>query len=386
MKSMQELDDLTGTPARPTSINQMRSQRAELVERMKGILAASERRNAPLTETQTAEFRDLDLQIEDLTARIQAKEQSDRTVAINAMQENAQVEGWADRAATAILNMSEHRAVVSGSIDIPQLVSPNVVADPYNPNRLIDLLVNREVLRGNAYEYLQQTVRTNNANVVADDGTKPTSVFTVASVDDRARVIAHLSEALPLRLLQDHRDLRTWLDTEMREGVLDGLETQVATGNGIGENLGGVTEVSGTTPVAFDTDRITSIRKGRTALQVLHEQPTAVAMHPADAEAIDLVREGSDGGFLSAATDLDPVFGGLQRVITTSIPEGTAVVADWSQCRLYIREGVRLDVDTSSGDLFAKNQVRMRAEMRAGFAVLRPQAFAIVALAASGGD
>jgi hypothetical protein len=39
-----------------------------------------------------------------------------------------------------------------------------------------------------------------------------------------------------------------------------------------------------------------SIRKGLTALEVAGEQPTAIALHPADVEAFDLAREGSDGG------------------------------------------------------------------------------------------
>jgi hypothetical protein len=69
------------------------------------------------------------------------------------------------------------------------------------PSRLIDLLVNRKALDGNAFEYFRQTVRTNNAATVPDNALKPTSVFTTAAVQDRARVVAHLSEPAPIRLL-----------------------------------------------------------------------------------------------------------------------------------------------------------------------------------------
>ena len=379
MATLERLDELIDGPKRAPSINELRGKRAELIERMRNLHNGAERRNQDLTGKQLVEFRELDEKVEQLTERITEKEKRERSEALEHSTLLRDGDGWADRAATALLNMSESRAVVSGSIDIPQLVRPDVVADPYNPSRITDLLVNRETLRGNSFEYLRQTVRTNNADTVADSALKPTSVFTVESVEDRARVIAHLSEPAPIRIFQDHRNVRQWMDREMREGVLDALETQVVAGDGTGENLTGILTDAGTTTVAFDTDRITSLRKGRTALQLLHEQPTAWVMHPTDAELIDLEREGTDGGFLSQASDLDPVFGPHQRVISTSVTQGTAILADWTQVRLYLREGVRIDVDTG-GDLFDKNEVKLRAEMRAGLGILRPQAFAIVAL------
>jgi len=384
MRTMDQLNELTGEPALPLSINQLRGQRAELVERMKGILQASERRNTDLTDQQTAEFRELDVQVEDLTARIEAKQESERSAAVAAATQTAAVGDWPDRAAVALREMGgETRAVVSGSVDVPALVRPDVIGDPYRPDRLVDLLVNREAISGNAYSYVQQTVRTGNADVVADAVSKPTSLFTIAQHEDRARVIAHLSEPVPLRIMQDHRAVRDWLAREMREGVLDALETQIVNGDGTGENITGITATGGITTQAFDTDMLTSLRKGRTALELLHEQPTAWVLHPSDWETVDLEREGASGGFLSRASDIDPVFGTYQRVASTSVPQGTALLADWTQVRIYLREGVRLDTDLG-GTLFDTNQLKLRAEMRAGIGVLRPQAFCTVALASAG--
>lgn len=295
---------------------------------------------------------------------------------------------WATRAAGAITAIrSQTRAVTSGSIDLPSLVEPNVIAKP-RPSRLIDLLVTRQTLAGNAFEYFRQSMRTNNADVVADNAVKPTSVFTVDPIEDRARVIAHLTEPIPLRLLADHAALRMWLNSELVEGVLDALEAQVISGDGTGENMTGILKATGTTTVGFDTDAITTLRSALTALQKIGVAPNAWAISPDDAQAVDLARWGTDGGFLADGVtngnaSSGNIFGGteIQRVVSPSVPGGTAILGDWSKIGLYVREGVRIDID-AGGELFTKNQAVLRGECRVGAGVLMPPAFAVVDLTA----
>src|SRR5204862_2775132 len=113
----------------------------------------------------------------------------------------------------------------------------------------------------------------------------PTSTLTIAPVQDRARVVAHLSEPAPIRLLSDVAGLQNWLASEMAEGVLDALEAQVIAGDGTGENFTGLLTVAGTRAQAFATDVITTVRKAFTTLQTVGEQPNAVVLSLADAEA-----------------------------------------------------------------------------------------------------
>lgn len=293
---------------------------------------------------------------------------------------------WSTRAAGAIASMRRgERAVVSGSIDVPSIVAPEVYAKP-RPTRLTDLLVTRTAVPGNAFEYFQQTVRTNLADVVADNALKPTSTFTMLGVEDRVRVMAHLTEAIPLRLLADHGALVRWLNSELSEGVLDALEREVIRGDGTGEHLTGLLHTDGTTEVTFTTDPITTLRSALTALQVLGVQPNAWVLHPADAQAVDLTRWSTDGGYLAdgfangnAASA--NVFGdsGIQRVISPSVPQGRAILGDWTKLGLFVREGVRIDID-AGGELFTKNQAILRAEARIGAGVLMPPAFAVISL------
>lgn len=290
---------------------------------------------------------------------------------------------WATSVATkAMTTAREHgvKALVTGSIDVPNPVE-SLITLPAEPTRLLDLIP-RKPLTGNTFEYPVQTARTNNAAPVADGGLKPTSVYTVEDREDRARVFAHLSEAIPERLLADHAELARMLDTQMREDLFVKLEANVTSGDGTGENFTGLLNTTGTLSVAFATDMLTTIRKARTAMGNVNQQPTAWVFNPADLEAIDLMREsGTSGGFLVNTSSLANIFGPYARVSSTGVPAGTAILGDFRQARLYVREDARLDADRS-GTLFQKNQVQLRVEGRFGFAVLRPNAFAEVDLAA----
>jgi hypothetical protein len=131
---------------------------------------------------------------------------------------------------------------------------------------------------------------------------------------------------------------------------------------------------------------ISNGRSAITALQQLGEQPTGWALSPADAEAIDLSRWGSAGGFLSRGYEhdnrsgfgsSDNVFGpDARRVVSNSVPEGIAILGDFTKLRVYMRQDATLAID-ASGELFTRNQFIARGEGRYGIGVLRPSAFAI---------
>ncbi|MEU1642035.1 phage major capsid protein [Micromonospora zamorensis] len=290
---------------------------------------------------------------------------------------------WARQVAGKLITQAERhgiKALTSGSIDVPAIVE-QVVELPVRPTRILDLIPRRR-LTDNTYEYLRQTARTNNAAVVADFGTKPTSVYTVAAVEDRARVIAHLSEPIPERYFADHAELVNLIDREMREDALLALETEILTGDGTGEHFTGIVNVSGTLTQAWSSDILTTTRKARTALETAFQQPNAWVLNPADWERIDLLTDNENryyfGGPAAIATRM---LHGLPVVVTPAITAGVGLLADWSQARLRVREDMRLDADRS-GTNFTKNQVVLRVEGRFGFDITRPSAFVEIDLTA----
>ena len=80
-----------------------------------------------------------------------------------------------------------------------------------------------------AFGYLREVRRTHNAAPVAAKGVKPTSYYELEKIEDRARVVAHLSEPIPRQYLDlaDSGALGRYLDAVLREGLQEGIEYQV---------------------------------------------------------------------------------------------------------------------------------------------------------------
>jgi hypothetical protein len=77
------------------------------------------------------------------------------------------------------------------------------------------------------FAYMRQTVRTNNAAVVAAGALKPTSVYTVTRIENALVVIAHLSEGIPRHWLIDNSSLEAFLGNELEYGLRQAVEAKV---------------------------------------------------------------------------------------------------------------------------------------------------------------
>lgn len=284
------------------------------------------------------------------------------------------------------------KALVSGSIGVPEVIDPEVVRMGEAPTTLLDLVPKRGVEGGgNTFSFLRQTVRTNNAAPVADGETKPTSIYTLAEVEDEFQVIAHLSEALPLRYFRDHALLEDFLRIEMELGLELEVEDQILNGDGQaftsphdGTNLTGILNTSGIQTQAFATDILTSLRAGITKLSAKGVRPTAVLISAADAESLDNLREdGSTGAYLlgGPANAAAETLWSIPRVVTSHLSAGTAVLGDFTQAELVIKHGSSEVAVDYSGTLFDTNRAKMRVEGRYGVAVKRPFAFVDVTTA-----
>jgi HK97 family phage major capsid protein len=278
------------------------------------------------------------------------------------------------------------KAIVSGSIDIGAPIDSSINVLPDVATTILDLIPRKPVSGTNEFSYLRQTVRTNNAAPVADGATKPTSTFTVEDVTDSCRYVAHLSEPFPIRLFADHADLEQFLQAEMARGVVRGFEDQIINGDGTGANFAGILNTSGIVSVAYASDLLATIRKALTGFQNSGVVPTALALNPAEAEALDLLRDGgATGAYLlgDPAGAAAPNLWRIPRVVSPAIPAGQAVLGDWNRAVVAVREEATAAVDTSGAELFDKNMAKMRVESRLGFGVKVPSSFAVLDLSAS---
>lgn len=214
------------------------------------------------------------------------------------------------------------------------------------------------------------------------EGEKPEAAVAYEQVTATVKTIAVWIPATK-RALSDVGQLRGLLDQELRDDCAEELEDQILNGNGTGENFTGLFNTANILTQAWDTDLLTTIRKARTALRTTgRSYPTAILVHPNDAEALDLLKD-SQGRYYFGG----PSEGGVQRVWRVpvveceSVTEGTGLMGDFRKAVLWDREQTTVQVSDSHSDFFIRNMVAILAELRAAFGVIRPSAFITVDLA-----
>lgn len=269
----------------------------------------------------------------------------------------------------------------SGSVSLP--VDIGAVLMPQNPYQVRSLVTNGQLAEGDNYSFLRQTLRTNNAAVVAVGALKPTSLYTLTRIAGTVATVAHLTEGVPRQWLDDVADLQLFLARELTDGVLRKVDDIIVSGNGTTEPAGILT-TSGVLTQAFVTDALTSLRTALTTLQSAGENPSAIVMRPSDWQTVEQQRDLQGRYQLGGVPQDAPALRlfGLPVVLSLAVAAGTAIVGDFSTVALLTRQGVRVDWSEAGAELFDRNLVKFRGEARIGVAVGRPSAFSVVDLTA----
>jgi len=255
-------------------------------------------------------------------------------------------------------------------------------------------LIQRRGTTSDTVEFVRQTLRVTQAAPVAEanvttytgatgevEGAKPEGTLEFEQVQANVKTIAVWIPATK-QALSDAAQIRGIIDGELRDDLMEEAEAQVVAGSGVGANMTGVLNTTGILAQAWDTDLLTTIRRARTSLKVNGRSfPTAIVMHPNDAESLDLLTD-SDGRFYFGGPRMGeqwPVWR-VPVVESESLTEGTALMGDFRKAVLWDREQATIQVSDSHEDFFTRNMVAILAEMRAAFGVIRPTAFITVAM------
>lgn len=256
------------------------------------------------------------------------------------------------------------------------------------PLRIKDLITIGQT-NSDTVEYVRVTGVTNNAATVAeatatDDGTgsKPESAMDLLVVSETVKIIAHWIPATR-NALADAGQMRTMIDEFLRYGLEEELEDQIVSGGGTGNNMTGIYNTSNINAQTFSTDALQTIRKAITLVRSNGRvDPTAIAMTPGNWETIDLLKDNESRYFFGGPSVLGtPRIWGLNVVQSDAMTSNSAILGDWSKAVLWDRQQAAIMVSDSHSDFFVRNLIAVLAEMRAAFGVLRPKAFATVALA-----
>lgn len=242
-----------------------------------------------------------------------------------------------------------------------------------------------------AIEYVKETSR-EAASAIVDEATsssgasglKPEGGLIFDVVSTTVKTIA-VWVAATKRVLADAPQLREYINSYLLDDLALELEDQMMAGSGAGSNFTGILNAGIQTQAApgggesnFDV-----IRKAITKVEINgRTRATAVVVHPNDSEKIDLLKVNNEVNHFAGAgpfADSRQPIWGLRRVESEAVPAGTAVVGDFKRAVLFDREAATVTAGTANDD-FIRNILRLLAELRAGFGVLRPNAFCKVTL------
>ena len=253
-------------------------------------------------------------------------------------------------------------------------------------------------ISGNTIRYYLEGGLEGTFETVAEKGQKPQISYTPGTeVTDSVKKLAawfdvsdEMLEDLPFFISEINN--RALYELAMVE------EAQLLQGNGNGSNVHGLLNREGIQEHAAtsEEDRPEALFRASTLVQTATGlQSDALVIHPLDYQQIRLSKDANGqyfgGGFFTGQYGnggvlQQPPIWGLNTVVTSAVPQGTAIVGALKQAAtVYRKGGVRVESTNSDSAKFTQNIVTTRIEERIGLAVRRPAAVVKVDLAGSGG-
>lgn len=270
-----------------------------------------------------------------------------------------------------------------------QTVSLTIDTSPVDQGRpasgLFAVMPAKKVTRD--FSYWRQTTRSLQAAVVAPHAEKPVSGLGLSRVEDRLRVIAHLTEPVDKFDLEDMGSLVEFVGNEMGYGLFAALEREVLSGNGTGEHFTGIGNVSGIQTQALVTDPVLTARAALTKLEAFYGDTGAYfVLHPNDWEKVETAQLASKAYVFNDAGESAPVdriarrLWGCPVALSLATTPGTGFLIKDDAVTLMTDGQVRIEWDLSVG--FTRNEAIGRVEGRFNVAVQRPTGVVSMALSA----
>jgi hypothetical protein len=257
---------------------------------------------------------------------------------------------------------------------------------PYPTDWGVSGLFASGTLDGGMLQYLQETAWTNAAAVVPPGGVKPESAKTFALVQQGLVKIAHWIPVVD-EFLEDVSGLRSFIDAQMINGVVEKLEHELINGPGTAGQIMGLIALPGKTPtlpMGTGTGAAAAAIAAQAAAiyQASRLRPDAVVMSPSTWVGV-MTEVSTAGGFLAGpsawASGVEPRIWGLRVQTTPEVVDGTAIVGAYMQGgQLFRKGGIAVQATNSHDDFFVKNMTAIRAETRVALAIYRPAAFGLV--------
>ena len=238
----------------------------------------------------------------------------------------------------------------------------------------------------NAIEFTKEASFTNSAAEAAEGAQKAESALTWSLVNMPVSTVAHWIK-ISKQLAADAPALAAYVNTRMRYGVNQKVDTQLVVGDGTAPNISGTYDTGNFTAHGYSNAAIAAIsttfkklvliRKVIADLYTAGYPADAIVLNPADWATIEIeLFTTAAGQTLYSVNDAGQArLFGLPVIQAIGMAADTFQVGRFSEAyMIYNREGVVVEMSDSDGDNFQKNLVTLRAERRLALATEKPAA------------
>ena len=250
----------------------------------------------------------------------------------------------------------------------------------------MEALLPSTVTSSNAIEFTKEASFTNSAAEAAEGAQKAESALTWSLVNMPVSTVAHWIK-ISKQLAADAPALAAYVNTRMRYGVNQKVDTQLVVGDGTAPNISGTYDTGNFTAHGYTNAALTAIsatfkklvliRKIMADLYVAGFPADAIVMNPADWATIEieLLTTAAGQTLYSVSEGGQPRLFGVPVIQAIGMAADTIQVGRFSEAyMLYNREGVVVEMSDSDGDNFQKNLITLRAERRLALATEKPAA------------
>lgn len=263
---------------------------------------------------------------------------------------------------------------------------PGIVSGAFLPFSM-EALLPSTTTTSNAIEFTKEASFTNSAAEAAEGAQKGESALTWTLVNMPVSTVAHWIK-ISKQLAADNTALAAYVNTRMRYGVNQKVDTQLVVGGGVAPALSGTFNTGNYTAHGYTAANITAfpattlkrfalIRKVMGDLYAAGFPATAVVLNPADwaSMEIELMTVAAGQTLFSVGAGGEPRLFGLPVIQSIGMTAGSFQVGAFGEAYMvYNREGVVVEMSDSDGDNFQKNLITLRAERRLALATEKPAA------------
>lgn len=229
----------------------------------------------------------------------------------------------------------------------------------------------------NTFLYMPLTV-TGNAGFIAEGSAKPESTFSVTAKTGQVKTIATWTKVSE-QLFADKSQLINILDNNLTHAVDVAVQNQLISGDGLGENLGGISKAGNYTDYVTGsgdaTNTVDRLRNVAFKMRGSNIDNLTILINWTDWSALLGLKSTTNEYLINGI--LDPVkqtIYGIPVVLSSAMTAGKFAMGNFKMGGIvFDKTAMALEIDRT-GDDFTKNLITIRAERRLGFAVVQPKA------------